>query len=65
MSRSPRKALRQAAHALDQFFEVIDEHPDARQDVIVKVGDEGLHDLEQIRESLQRLANQVDGAPGN
>jgi hypothetical protein len=61
MSRSPRKSLRQAAHALDQFISVIGEHPEARREVVDSVGEEGVREVERLRDQIHRLAERLTG----
>jgi hypothetical protein len=56
MSRSPRKALRHAAHALDLFVAVLEDHPEAREAVVERVGEEGVSEIAAIRQRVQWLA---------
>jgi hypothetical protein len=61
VNRSPRKALRQAANALDQLLDVVESDPDAKREVLAKVGDKAVQDLETIRTSLRQMADRLDG----
>jgi hypothetical protein len=60
VSRSPRKSLRQAAHALDQCLSVLREHPEALEELVATVGKEGISEIEAAHASLARLAARME-----
>jgi hypothetical protein len=60
VSRSPRKSLQQAAHALGQFVDVLDAHPDARREVAGRIGEDGLTEIEAIRRRVAALADRLE-----
>jgi hypothetical protein len=60
VSRSPRKLLRQAQRALDDFAEVTGHHPDAQAEVERALGAEGVAELERARLVVGRAAAALD-----
>ena len=55
-----RTALRKAAYALDQFFDVIEERPEAKADVISRVGEAGVKKPDVLRSSLKGFVEKID-----
>jgi hypothetical protein len=62
MSRSPRKSIRQAAHALDQLFDVLAAHPTVREEIVESLGEDGLRELEGIRGQIRGFIARLEAA---
>ena len=64
MSRSPRRSLRMAQDALDDFVAVCERYPDARAELAALLGEELLGEVLAARDTIARAAMRADGASG-
>jgi hypothetical protein len=60
MSRSLRKLLRDASHALGEALELADRVPDAKERLRAALGDPELADLAEIRRRLSDAAARLE-----
>lgn len=62
MSRSPRKLVSRAVDALREMDEVLARYPDAEAGVRAILGVEGLAEVHQARDILERAAERLTAA---
>jgi len=52
-----------ALDALDDLVAVIEQHADARAELVGRIGEDGVHDVLAARDALARAAGRIEG-PG-
>lgn len=61
MSRSPQKLLRQAGRSLADLRSVITAHPEAQEQLVSRLGEDGVRELSAASEVIERLAGRMVG----
>lgn len=60
MSRSPRRSLRMAQHALIELFSVCERYPEARAELVKAIGEEGVREVQAAQIAIERAAARLD-----